>query len=200
MPVETALTAALHPAPATVEALTAEGFEEVVRRHQRRVYRVIFLLVKDADAADSLTQECFLRAFQKRAGFRGECKLETWLLRIAVNLARDHVKNRRSSFWRRLIGLEDVAEQAAEVFPSREPSAERVLLAREQLNAVWAATAALPEQQREIFLLRYAEEMPLAEIGGILGVKTGTVKAQLFRATSRIREKVKEETCGSSKI
>ena len=78
-----------------------------MRQHQRRVYRVIYLLVRDADTADTLTQECFLRAYQKRASFRGECRIETWILRIAVNLVRDHGKNRRASFWKRLVGLDD---------------------------------------------------------------------------------------------
>jgi RNA polymerase sigma-70 factor, ECF subfamily len=198
--VETALTATLRsPAPAAeAEIIPAEGFDQIVRQHQRRVYRVIYLLLRDADAADTLTQECFLRAYRKRSSFRGECKIETWLLRIAVNLARDHVKNRRTSFWRRLIGLEDGA--ATGNFAGPEPSPERVLLAREELNAVWAAAASLSERQRSIFLLRFAEEMSLAEIGAVLGVEVGTVKAHLSRATAKVRQVVKEKPCSSSVI
>ena len=70
-------------------------FDEVVRRHQRRVYRVLVLLVRDPDEADTLTQECFLRAYQSLSRFRGECSVQTWLLRIAINLAKDHARNRR---------------------------------------------------------------------------------------------------------
>jgi RNA polymerase sigma-70 factor (ECF subfamily) len=197
MSVDTALTAALHPAQAPVDAITAQDFGNLVLRHQRRVYRVIFLLTRDEDAADTLTQECFLRAYQKRESFRGECAMETWLLRIAVNLARDHGKNRRATFWRRLAPLEEsFREGRAKLQPAGpEPSPERVLLAREELDAVWVAVAALSEQQRQIFLLRFAEEMPLAEVAGVLGLKLGTVKAQLFRATSRIREKLREGPC-----
>src|SRR5882672_10230408 len=91
----------------TVKGIAMEAFDDLVRQHQRRVYRVLFLLLRDPDAADTLTQECFLRAYQKRDGFRGESSADTWLLRIAVNLARDHLRNRRAGFWRRLIGLED---------------------------------------------------------------------------------------------
>jgi len=83
-----------------------DDFDQVVREHQKRVYRVVFLLVRDADVADTVTQECFLRAYSSRERFRGECSISTWLLRIAVNLARDHAKNRRASFWKRLVGLE----------------------------------------------------------------------------------------------
>src|ERR1039457_5271013 len=102
--VATTLTASLSsPGQATAEGIAEDCFDEIVRQHQRRVYRVIFLLVKDSDVADTLTQECFLRAYKKRASFRGECALATWLLRIAVNLGRDHGKNRRISFWRKLV-------------------------------------------------------------------------------------------------
>src|SRR5689334_12965419 len=124
--VDSALIATLSPtAQAPAEAISSANFEEIMRQHQRRVYRVIFLLVRDADTADTLTQECFLRAYKKRASFRGECRIETWILRIAVNLVRDHGKNRRVSFWKRLVGLDDGAatDPGPRQFPAREPSA-----------------------------------------------------------------------------
>jgi RNA polymerase sigma-70 factor (ECF subfamily) len=193
----TTLTATLSSTSrANADSIPAESFDEIVRQHQRRVYRVIFLLVKDSDAADTLTQECFLRAYQKRATFRGECALATWLLRIAVNLARDHGKNRRISFWRKLVGLEDENSGGeAQPYAAPHPSPERILLARETLQEVWAAVASLSPQQQTIFLLRFAEDMALAEIAEVLRLKVGTVKAQLFRATSEIKETVKEQSC-----
>jgi RNA polymerase sigma-70 factor (ECF subfamily) len=177
--------------------MSADRFEEIVRQHQRRVYRVIFLLVRDADAADTLTQECFLRAYQRQASFRGECAVGTWLVRIAVNLARDHVKNRRASFWRRLVGLDDERPEStgSPNIAAPHPSPERILLARETLQEVWNAVGFLSQQQQTIFLLRFAEEMSLAEIGAALGLKEGTVKAQLFRATSKVKEMVKGKSC-----
>ena len=194
----TTLTAALSPTSrVNAASIAAESFDEIVRQHQRRIYRVIFLLVKDTDAADTLTQECFLRAYQKRASFRGECALATWLLRIAVNLVRDHGKNRRISFWRKLVGLEDdLSDDAAPPqYATPEPSPERILLAREALQAVWTTVASLSPQQQTIFLLRFAEEMSLAEIAEVLRLRVGTVKAQLFRATTKIRKTMKEQSC-----
>jgi RNA polymerase sigma-70 factor, ECF subfamily len=177
--------------------MSADRFEEIVRQNQRRVYRVIFLLVREADVADTLTQECFLRAYQRHASFRGECAVGTWLLRIAVNLARDHVKNRRTSFWRRLVGLEGEGQEetSGHYIATTQPSPERVLLAQEMLQEVWNAVPLLSQQQQTIFLLRFAEEMSLAEIGDALGLKLGTVKAQLFRATNRVKEIVKGKSC-----
>lgn len=172
--------------------MALEDFDLIVRQHQRRVYRVIFLLVKDADAADSLTQETFLRAYRELAGFRGECRFDTWLLRIAVNLARDHGKNRRVWFWKRLVGLD--AEDSApvrETVAASDPTPEELVLMREELDAVWATLASLSPRQRTVFLLRFVEEMSLAEIGQVLGIREGTVKAQLFRALRSVRERVK---------
>jgi RNA polymerase sigma-70 factor (ECF subfamily) len=189
--VDTVLTTALtSPATEVAQEISADRFDDIMRRHQRRVYRVIYLLVRDADTADTLTQECFLRAYQKRASFRGESKVETWILRIAVNLVRDQGKSRRASFWKRLVGLDDGESPGAEPrqFPAREPSAERTLLAREELEAVWNALSSLSSQQRTIFILRYEEEMPLAQIAELLEVKIGTVKTQLSRATGKLRE------------
>ena len=87
---------------ATTEAFSAENFDQLVSLNQRRIYRLLISLLRDPDAADTLTQECFLKAYTSRSSFRGECSVETWLYRIAVNLARDHVRNRRVAFWKRL--------------------------------------------------------------------------------------------------
>lgn len=176
----------------TAEAVSPESFETIVRQHQKRVHRYVLLMVKDEDAADTITQECFLRAYQNMVSFRGECRMDTWLLRIAVNLVRDHVKNRRLSFWRRLIGFgnEDAPEFQVR---SQQPSQEHALIARAELQAVWDGVGSLSPQQREVFLLRFVEEMSLLEIAGVLGLKVGSVKAQLFRALANIRKQLKEE-------
>lgn len=169
--------------------MTAADFDLLVREHQRRIYRVIFLMLKNAEDADNLTQECFLRAYTSMKGFRGECSIQTWLLRIAVNLARDHMRNRHAGFWRRLLRLDDDAIAKNEPEPrSAAPSAERGLVAQEQLAAVWQYVDQLSVRQREIFILRFVEEMELKEIAEVLKLSVGTVKTQLFRAVSRVRE------------
>ena len=173
-------------------AIIAEEFEEIVCRYQRKVYRVLLLLLKDPEDADNLTQECFLRAYTSMKSFRGECNVQTWLIRIAVNLVRDHARNRRTGFWKRLLRFED--QCAADIDP--EPlaivaSPERGLLAREELDAVWRAVDNLSARQREVFILRFAEEMELKEIAEALDLRIGTVKTQLFRALNHVREQVR---------
>jgi RNA polymerase sigma-70 factor (ECF subfamily) len=189
--VESALTSTLNrTVEAGLEEISGAAFDEIMRQHQRRVYRVIYLLVRDHDTADTLTQECFLRAYLKRNSFRGEGRIESWLLRIAVNLVRDHSKNRRASFWKRLVGLDTEVSNgpSSPKFESRQPSPERILLAREELQTMCSVLSALSPQQRAIFSLRFAEEMSLAQIADVLDLKVGTVKAQLARATGKLRE------------
>jgi RNA polymerase sigma-70 factor (ECF subfamily) len=181
----------------TSQGLATEEFDGIVRAHQRRIYRVLLGLVRDTDAADTLTQECFLRAYRKRKSFRGESSVGTWLVRIAVNLAADHGRSRRNAFWRRLFGREkntDVAApaQAADDLPDPRASPERQLVAREEVRAVWLAADELSAQQRAIFVLRFAEEMTLEEIAQAMALKVGTVKAHLARALGRVRKRLKE--------
>jgi RNA polymerase sigma-70 factor, ECF subfamily len=172
-------------------AITAADFEQIVRHYQRRVYRVLLLMLKSPEDADNLTQECFVRAYTSMRSFRGECSVHTWLLRIAVNLARDHARNRKVGFWKRLLRL----DEGGMICEGREPSSvapspERGLLAREELGAVWRAVDRLSTRQKEVFVLRFAEEMELKKIAEVLNLSMGTVKAQLFRAVTSVREQV----------
>lgn len=161
-----------------------EDFEAVVREHQRHVYRILLLLISDREEADTLTQECFLRAYARRASFRGEASLGTWLVRIAINLAHDHLKDRRQSFWRRLLrGYRWESEELAD----RRNSPEDAMLAREQVTAVWEVVKKLPVQQRTAFTLRFADDMMIEEIAGVMNLREGTVKAHLFSAVHAVR-------------
>jgi RNA polymerase sigma-70 factor (ECF subfamily) len=182
---------------ASLERLRAEtspfDFDLVVREHQRKIYRVLLGMVRDPDLADNLTQDCFVRAYEKRASFRGEASVSTWLISIAINLARDHVRSRRAGFWRRLFSAPaEETEAALETASDLGASPERSLIARQELGRVWEIVNELPQRQREVFLLRFAEELPLEEIAAALGMEVGTVKAHLFRAVGTVRKRIKE--------
>lgn len=172
------------------KAITVADFEQIVHQYQRKVYRVLLLMLKNPEDADNLTQECFLRAYTSMRSFRGECSVQTWLLRIAVNLARDDARNRRAGFWKRLLQIDEVVAVTNE--PACEKATpERGMLAQEELSAVWRAVDNLSTRQREVFVLRFAEEMELKEIAEVLNLSTGTVKTQLFRAVTSVREQVR---------
>ena len=108
--------------------------------------------VRDRDAAETITQECFLKAYRARESFRGDCSLSTWLMQIAVNLVRDYARSKQFQFWKRAqTSAVDVSE-VTEFLKHPGSSAEAGVLAREQLKAVWAAVEKLSKMQREVFL------------------------------------------------
>ena len=171
-------------------AAAADDFDALVRQQQRRIYRVLYAMLRDVDAAETLTQDTFLRAYQRRRDYRGEGSVEGWLLRIGVNLARDYLRSRRAGFWTRLFRGE--AAEAAEATAADERAGpERVLLGREQAGMVWQVAEELSPQQRAVFVLRFVEEMSLEEIARATGLRVGTVKVHLFRAVSVMRQRLK---------
>jgi RNA polymerase sigma-70 factor (ECF subfamily) len=176
------------------QAISLAEFDELVHQHQRRIYRLLYVLLRDRDEADSLTQECFLRAFQNLDRFRGECSVQTWLLRIAVNLARDHARSRKASFWKHLLGLGETKDGLDHFdFPAPGPTPEQAMLAQAEVQAIWKAVRDLSLQQQTVFTLRFVEELELSEIANVLNVQVGTVKTQLFRAVHAVRDTLREQ-------
>jgi len=159
----------------------------VVERHRPQIFRFLLASTRDLDLAETLTQECFLKAHRNWTRFRGESTAMTWLMRIAINLEKDHWRNRRMQFWRQTRNNAVDVDEASEWLPSGERTAEQQLLAREQVAKVWKAVAGLSERQRTVFLLRFVEERELGEIAAATGLSEGTVKAHLSRALGKVR-------------
>lgn len=164
-----------------------DDFETVVALYQPRVFRFLLANLRDRDAAETLTQETLLRAWSARDSFREDCSVGTWLIRIALNLARDHTRTGRFRFWKQVAtSAVDVADVAASI-PNREGSAESQLIARQQVKLIWQTVDGLSHRQRTIFLLRFLEEMEIPEIAAVTGLPLGTVKSHLYRALNVIR-------------
>jgi RNA polymerase sigma-70 factor (ECF subfamily) len=171
----------------TAAEIAAQEFTCVVERHRLQIFRFLLASTRDVDLAETLTQECFLKAHRNWGSFRGDSSAMTWLMRIAINLQKDHWRNRRMQFWRQTRTNSVDLDEASEWLPSGERSAEQQLLAREQVKRVWESVKGLSERQRTVFLLRYVEEQELSEIARATGLSEGTVKAHLSRAVGRVR-------------
>ena len=167
--------------------LESPAFESLVRLYRPRIFRFALGSLRDVDAAEMVTQDCFLRAYQARERFRQECSLQTWLMRIAANLIRDHARNRRLQFWKRASRTAQPADVAAHVIADGGRSPEEQALLREQVAAIWKSADRLPRKQRMVFLLRFVEDMELLEIAAVADMKEGTVKTHLFRALRTVR-------------
>ena len=168
-----------------------QDFDGVVQRYSPRVLRFILAAVHDTDVAQTLTQDCFLKAYRNRASFRGEASLHTWLMSIAVNLVRDHARSRRFQFWRKVQKAAPEDAWIIEALPDRTISPEQKTLVNEQVQAVWSATRNLSEKQRTVFLLRFVEDLDIIEIAEATGLSQNAVNVHLFRAVRAVRKQVR---------
>lgn len=172
--------------------LELADFDEVVRVYRPRILRFLLSSLADRDAAEALTQDCFLKAWSARHQFRGDSSLSTWLTRIAVNLMRDHLRSRSLRFWQKTRGAALDVMDISDWVPDGRSSPETHTLARDRVAAVWRAVEDLSAHQRTVFVLRFVEELELDEIATTLGMNLSTVKSHLYRALGIIRERMGE--------
>lgn len=160
---------------------------------QKRIFLLCQRMLRDVEDADSATQDTFLKAWQSLAKNREAVpeELGRWLTRIAVNTCLDRLRSKRWQFWRKRPSSEDEATilQAAR---ATGPDAEDRLFASEIDQRLTAAIDKLSVRQRSVFTLRHYEDLSLAEIGEVLHLDTGTVKAHLFRALEKLRGELKD--------
>jgi RNA polymerase sigma-70 factor (ECF subfamily) len=160
------------------------AFNQLVLRYQERIYWVARRFVNDHEAADDITQDVFVKAYESLRNFRAESSLYTWLYRIAVNIALNALRRQKvKGFFRidELFEAEDTGTQAPDEAVEREE--DRALIEQ--------AIARLPTKQHLVFVLRFYEEMPYEEIAKILRTSVGGLKANYFHAVRKIQEYVR---------
>ncbi len=155
------------------------AFEALYRRSVGRVYALCLRMARDSQRAEELTQDVFVRAWQRLESFRGESQFTTWLHRLAVNvvLQEGRSKGRRESREELMEDPEVYGHRARQETPGLRLDLER-------------AIAALPDGARTVVVLRDIHGYKYDEIAEMQGVALGTVKAQIHRARRMIREKL----------
>jgi RNA polymerase sigma-70 factor (ECF subfamily) len=170
------------------------AFEPLVVKYQDRIYNLCWRMCGDRQAAEDLTQEAFLKAFESLGTFRGASGFFTWLYRIATNLALSYRRTER-----RQIHLaageqwDDMPSQAARLHRAvREADGQPdAAVEREEVcRVVWQAIQELDDEHRSVVVLRDMEGLDYAEMAEVLGVPTGTIKSRLHRARMAIRERL----------
>ena len=167
------------------------AFDALVLKYQSRIVKVITRYLRDPVEALDLAQEAFIKAYRALPNFRGESAFYTWLYRIAINTAKNHVvaQGRRPP-------MDDVEASEAEFYEG--PSAlkdtstpERMVLRDEMERVVFEAIEALPEDLRTAITLRELEDMSYEEIADVMNCPIGTVRSRIFRAREAIDKKLK---------
>ncbi len=164
----------------------------LVLRHQDRIYRVAYGMLRHREDAMEVAQDAFVRAYRSLDRFRGDAEFSTWLYRIAVNLSRNRLRTRIRRREDRTVSFDDRNDDegrratAEPVDPGPTPRDEAA--ARDFERRVRVAMEDLPRDAREILWLRNVEGASYARIAEILGCTQGTVKSRIFRARELLRE------------
>ncbi len=167
------------------------AFDDLVRRHQDRIFNVCFWYLNDYQEADDAAQEVFIKLFQSLKTFRGESSLATWLYRITMNTCKNKSKSADFRFRRRSrsIDQQENGQRNPEI-PDHAPNPGQQLDSRETVRMVQKAIHSLTEKKRTVILLRDIEGCAYEEIAAITGLKLGTVRSALARARAEVKQKL----------
>ena len=168
------------------------AFESLVRRHERRVFRVTLAVLGNIEDAEEAMQDTFVKAFRHLDQFRREARFTTWLTRIAINEAIQKRSTRKS-----LVPLAETETAKEQLLPKRYESwrsnPEQLYGKQEIQRIVERAIQSLPEIYREAFVLRDIEELSTEEAAEALGITVPALKSRLLRARLMLRESLAEK-------
>jgi RNA polymerase sigma-70 factor, ECF subfamily len=160
------------------------SFSMLVERYQKRIYFSARRMVGgDHDEADEIAQETFVKAYEALSNFRGESKFYTWLYRIMMNGVIYRGRRQKA---RKTVSIEEVKDVLEASVGQPHNDLER----EETKKLIEEAIATLPPKQREVFMLRFYDELPYEEIATIVGTSVGGLKANYFHAVKKIGEYV----------
>ena len=171
----------------------AERFGAIIDRQQRRAARIAYHYLRDPAEVDEVVQDAFLKAFLHLPSFREDLFFELWFTRILVNSCLDRLKAKtRRRRW--MVPADTRERAAAEGPPSREPSPDAALLAKERRARLEAAIDQLPTRQRTAVILSHLEGRPARDVSTIMGLNESTVRVHLFRAIRKLRGMLDRES------
>jgi RNA polymerase sigma-70 factor (ECF subfamily) len=173
-----------------------EAFGALLERYRKPIFNFVLRSVRDRATAEELLQDTFLRVVQRAEDFKGQSKFSTWLYTIARNLCIDHgrkmVFRRHRSLDAPLRSGEDDSRTLLDKVEGQEHGSDRKATANELSDRIAEAVETLPEEQREVFLMREVQGLPFKEIAAIAGVPENTVKSRMRYALERLQEALSE--------
>jgi len=167
----------------------ASAFDVLVARWEDRIRGAAYRFLGSDEEARDVAQEAFLRAYQAIGTFKKEARFSSWLYQIATNLCRDRLRRRKT---RATVSLEAL-EESGPVMVETRPGAHERLLQRDLARAVRRAVEELPEEQREVVILKEYQDLTFLEIAQALDVPVSTVKTRLYRGLGQLRLRLERE-------
>lgn len=172
------------------------AFEVLLTRHRRGVYNFIYRFVGSRDRAEDLMQETFLRVIKGAGSYQKQAKFTTWLYTIARNLCVDQSRRQKhrkaASLDQPIGGGEERDRSLLDVVPGKDMRSDREVINRQLYSTIEQAVAALPDEQREVFLMREFLDMAFKDIADVVGVPENTVKSRMRYALEKLRQELAE--------
>ena len=162
------------------------AFEDLVAAYEKNVYNLALRMTGNAQDAEDMAQEAFIKAYNSLSSFRGESKFSVWLYRIVSNVCLDFLRKKNKQGTVSLSVEDDDGEDSQLDLPDLSQSPEELLEKKLTREAVQRGLKALPEDARQILLLREIQGLSYEEIGQTLGLESGTVKSRIFRARKKL--------------
>lgn len=163
------------------------AFDVLVERWDRRIQGAAYRVLGSEDESRDVCQETFLRAYRALGSFKREARFSSWVYQIALNLCRDRLRRRRA---RPLVSLDALHEDGQAPPDVSGPSPYEWLEAQRLSRAVAAAVAALPEEEREVIVLKEYQGLTFLEVAEALGLPPSTVKTRLYRGLGQLRQQL----------
>jgi RNA polymerase sigma-70 factor (ECF subfamily) len=166
------------------------AFDLLVLKYQHKIVNLVMRYVRDPELALDITQEAFIKAYRALPRFRGDSAFYTWMYRIAVNTAKNHLAAQRRRPMDVELDLQDPEQYDLHAKLKETDTPEGLTLSNELQEIVERAIAALPEDLRTAIVLRELEGMSYEEIAQTMECPVGTVRSRIFRARDAIGKKV----------
>ncbi len=166
------------------------AFDLLVLKYQHKIVNLVMRYVRDPEVALDITQEAFIKAYRALPRFRGDSAFYTWMYRIAVNTAKNHLAAQRRRPMDVELDLQDPEQYDLHAKLKETDTPEGVTLSNELKETVERAIAALPEDLRTAIILRELDGMSYEEIAQTMECPVGTVRSRIFRARDAIAKKI----------
>ena len=167
------------------------AFDVLVRKYQHKIVKLVTRYVHDGSEALDVSQEAFIKAYRAIHGFRGDSAFYTWLYRIAINTAKNHLVAEGRRPLERGVDLQDPDQYEVQARLRDNDTPERLLLTDEIQRTVEQAIEELPEDLRTAIVLRELEGMSYEQIAETMACPVGTVRSRIFRAREAIDQKLR---------
>lgn len=166
--------------------MEADNFNEIIKKHQQKIYAVVFAMVKNEAETDEIVQQTFVNAFKCLKKFRGDSSMETWLVKIALNNTKSYFRKRKflSFFYDNEGKAADIKDETQNTEKAAENEAVK--------KGVAKALAKLPFRQKEVFVMKHLNGFSITEISQALNIAEGSVKANIFKAIKNLQKHLED--------